>query len=102
MLEAPIERSNLFKKYQDIARLSKPNPLITKPIFCVMALKGTLVFTPSTNWNNIEDLNGIWAKNKNQIKKPGFLTDLHNFDIRSVTPEQNKIVRRILNDGWMQ
>jgi len=67
-----------------------------------MALKGTLAFALSTNWNNMEDLQNVWVKNKNQLKKPGFLSDLHNFDIRLVTPEQIKIVRSILNDGWMQ
>ena len=82
LVESTNSRSNLFKKYTDIGKLLKPNGLIMKPIFCVFVLKHTMPKQPqSFNWNDRDDLKGLWMTERKQIRNTNFVKSLYNFDV---------------------
>jgi hypothetical protein len=84
--EAPKKcGAGLWKSYKDIARCLKPNPLLTKPIFCVMQFKHTLPDVSNLDFRDFNDTSKLWLKVRSQLKKNNFVSELKDFDVKRVT-----------------
>ena len=68
-----------------------------------MMLRQTFPDVPDPHdWHDYPSLHKIWAKCKMQIKKPNFLAQMKNFDIRSVRKQDIDRIRRMYyGDIWM-
>jgi len=103
LIESTKSRRQLYKDYKELGRLLKPHGLIMKPIFCVMVLKHTLPPQPADfNWNDRDELKKVWLVERKQLRSGNFLAGLIDFDISTVSDEDYTLVKKILNDPWMQ
>ena len=81
----------------------RPNHLIQKPVYAVLIVLGQMPQVKAGfNYLSKDDLDEVWRKCKNVLKKRDFLKQLETFDIRRVTEHNVLQIQDLFNnDPWM-
>ena len=102
-LQLADKGDHLFSNIKKISYLPKPNHLIQKPFLATWILLGNgLPCAVNPNFNDKDQLDKIWFKLRNWLKKKNFTEDLTKLDIRNVTEDSIKQVKKLYsNDQYM-
>ena len=85
----------LLSNFKQMSYMVKPNAVIQKPFYAAYVLLGYKLpaVTNSTNFDNKEELDQIWGRLRKWLKKKDFISQMKNFDVKTVNQNSVTIVK---------